>query len=185
MLFSFNFSVTGSVICPENISMTNKAWYSFPRSSISRSFSTRGVMISSIRLSDSGVLLKCFSLGLNEKESGDFILGRLLWVFPSYISCMEGNLRLNVIPNVAVMDFLNDRPLTVTRFDPLGDSFWLATDEYLSGLWSKDGGMEWRSTRSTIWCWNISLVSFFARSRISRLDVVHVPYVKPMCLNRL
>lgn len=99
-------------------------------------------MISSIRLSDSGVLLKFFSLGLNEKESGDFILGRLLWVFPSYISCMEGNLRLNVIPNVAVMDFLNDRPLTVTRFDPLGDSFWLATDEYLSGLWSKDGGME-------------------------------------------
>ena len=40
ILFSFNFSKTGSVICPGNASIINKACCFSPRSSISRSFST-------------------------------------------------------------------------------------------------------------------------------------------------
>ena len=42
-------------------------------------------MISSISLSDSFVLLKCYLLALNEKDSGNFTLGRLLSDFPPYI----------------------------------------------------------------------------------------------------
>ena len=84
-------------------------------------------MIPLISLSDLCVSLKSFSLTLNEKESGNFFLGRLLLVFPPCISSMGRNFRLNVIPKAAVIDFLNDRLLIATCFDPLHDSVWLAT----------------------------------------------------------
>ena len=69
---------------------------------------------------------------------------------------MGRNFRLNVIPKVAVIDFLSDRPLIATCFDPLCDSVWLAKGAYLSGIWSKlitkDSGVD-------IW---ISLASFLS-----------------------
>ena len=103
-------------------------------------------MISSVSLIDSYVLLKCFSLAFNENESGKFTLGRVLWDFPPYISCMGTNFRLKVILKEAMMDFLNDRSLIATRFDPLRDSVCLATNTYLTLVWSKsiskDSGMK-------------------------------------------
>ena len=101
-----------------------------------------------------------------EKTAGLACVSRLSFrFFMTMISCMGRNLRLNVILRIAVMDFLNDRTLIATCFDPLRDSVWLATGAYLSGVWSKfitkDGGMEWRTTRSALWCCNISLAFFF------------------------
>ena len=89
-------------------------------------------MISSVSLIDSYVLLKCFSLAFNENELGKFTLGRVLWDFPPYMNCMGTNSRLKVTLKETVMDFLNDRPLIATRFDPLRDSVWLATNAYLT-----------------------------------------------------
>ena len=145
--------------------MINKACCSSPRSRISRSFSIYELMTLSISLGDSCVLLKCFSLALNHKESGNLFLGRLLWVSPPYISCVGRNFRLNKILKIAVMDISNYRYLIATCFGPLHDSVLLPTDVYLSRVWSKfftrDSWMERRSTRLGIWCLNISLVSFF------------------------
>ena len=146
-------------------------------------------MILSISLSDSCVLLKWFSLAVNENESGDFSLPRFLWVFPPYISCVGKNFRLNEILKVSVIDFLNNRSLIVTCFGQLHDSVLLAKDAFLSGVWSKfitkDNWVERRSTRLAIWCWNINFVSFFVNSGISSLDLVHFRFVKHKRLNIL
>ena len=96
---------------------------------------------------------------------------------------------LKAIPKVAVIAFLNDWPFTATCFVPFRARVWFATGAYLRGVWSKfiikDDGIEWCSTCSAIWCWNINLASFFASSGISGFDVVHVRFLNPMRLKRL
>lgn len=78
-------------------------------------------MISSISLDYSYIFLKCFPLALNKKISG--LQG--FFEFSNHI--------LAALEEFQIMtDFLNDRPLIVTSFDPLGDSVWLVADMYLT-----------------------------------------------------
>ena len=80
--------------------------------SASLSFSTYVIMISSKSLNDPCVLLKCFELALKENDYGKFTRGKLLCVFPLYVSCIGKNFSEYVTPKIAVIDSLKAPPVT-------------------------------------------------------------------------
>ena len=74
-------------------------------------------MISSRSFNNSCVLLKYFELALKEKDDEKFTCGKLLCVFPLYISCIGKNLPEYVMPKVAVIDSLKAPPVIGICFD--------------------------------------------------------------------
>ena len=113
-------------------------------------------MISSKTFNDSCVLLKCFELALKEKDDGKFMRGKLLCVFPLYISCIGKNLPEYVMPKVAVIDSLKALPVIGICFDHFLARVLFETSAYFCGVLSKfiisDSGMSSSSTILTIWC---------------------------------
>ena len=94
-------------------------------------------MISSKSFNDSCVLLKCFELAIKEKNNGKFKRGKLLCVFPLYISCIGKNLPEYVMPKVAVIHSLKARPVIGICFDPFLVRVLFETGVYFRGVLSK------------------------------------------------
>ena len=113
MLMFFKAYVTASIIWPLKTSIINKAVLFWSSKLFLCSFKY-GKITSLINLSDSFVLLQCFSFVLSEKDEGKSNFGYVAAVLPPYINYIGKKWFENVIPNLAIGAFRYDNPEIAT-----------------------------------------------------------------------